>query len=179
MNSDESGREPGHQPHHVLDRRTTLRGAAVAASLVWVAPAVQVVSMTSAHAASAPPPVVRPPERPPERPPVENPPDIGGVEKPPVVPSASPTSSPTRTVPPARGVPVRPPVRAVAAGQASAGAGQLPVTGGQGTWEALGVGTATVAAGAAAIVAAHRLKTRGVGTGPGSEAPEVPEEETA
>jgi hypothetical protein len=179
MNSEESGREPGHQRHHVLDRRTTLRGAAVAASLVWVAPAVQVVSMTSAHAASAPPPVVRPPERPPERPPVENPPEVGGVEKPPVVPGASPTSSPTRTVPPARGVPARPPVRGVAAGPVSGAAEQLPVTGAQGTWEALGVGTATVAAGAAAIVAAHHLKTRGAGTGPGAEASEALGEESS
>ena len=37
-------------------RRTTLRAAAVGASLVWTAPLVQVVSMDSASAVSAAPP---------------------------------------------------------------------------------------------------------------------------
>lgn len=43
----------------LVGRRAALRGAAVGAALVWVAPAVQVVSMTSAHAASGPPERVR------------------------------------------------------------------------------------------------------------------------
>jgi hypothetical protein len=43
----------------LVSRRAALRGAAVGAAVVWVAPAVQVVSMTSAHAASGPPDRVR------------------------------------------------------------------------------------------------------------------------
>ena len=45
--------EQKNQP--VISRRTALRGAAIGATVVWVAPAVQAVSMTTAHAASAPP----------------------------------------------------------------------------------------------------------------------------
>lgn len=45
--------EQRNQP--VISRRTALRGAAIGATVVWVAPAVQAVSMTTAHAASAPP----------------------------------------------------------------------------------------------------------------------------
>lgn len=45
--------EQGNQP--VITRRTALRGAAIGATVVWVAPAVQAVSMTATHAASAPP----------------------------------------------------------------------------------------------------------------------------
>jgi hypothetical protein len=45
----------------LVTRRTALRGAAIGAATVWVAPAVQAVSMTTAHAASAPPGGVRPP----------------------------------------------------------------------------------------------------------------------
>jgi hypothetical protein len=131
MNSDESGREPGHQSRHVLTRRTALRGAAVAVSLTWVAPTLQVVSMDAAAGASAPPATVR------------------GTRQHPI--------------------------------RAAAGTdqGELPVTGAQGTWEALGVGAATVAAGAAAIVAAHHLKTRAAGTGPGAEASEALGEESS
>ena len=43
----------------LVGRRAALRGAAVGAAVVWVAPAVQFISMTSAHAASGPPGRVR------------------------------------------------------------------------------------------------------------------------
>jgi len=38
-----------------LNRRATLKGAALVAGAVWVAPLVQVISMQTASAASAPP----------------------------------------------------------------------------------------------------------------------------
>ncbi len=43
----------------LVSRRTALRGAAIGTAVVWVAPAVQVLSMTSAQAASGPPGSVR------------------------------------------------------------------------------------------------------------------------
>ena len=49
-------REPHVVPEAVVSRRTALRGAAAGASLVWVAPLVQVVSMEGASAASGLPP---------------------------------------------------------------------------------------------------------------------------
>ena len=39
----------------LVSRRAALRGAAVGAAVVWVAPAVQVITMTTAHAASGAP----------------------------------------------------------------------------------------------------------------------------
>ena len=53
--------EQKNQP--VITRRTALRGAAIGATVVWVTPAVQAVSMTTAHAASAPPSSVHQPPR--------------------------------------------------------------------------------------------------------------------
>ena len=172
MNSDDTGPQPGDQPRHVLGRRTALRGAAVAASLAWVAPAVQVVSMTTAHAASAPPPDVRPPV---ERPPVERPPVEQPVERPPV--ERPPAEGPTSEKPPEVGaVDERPPasrggvprgaVRAQSPGVAAAPTQEhLPRTG-TSPWGALGVGTASVATGAAALAAAHHLKSRQLHTQP-------------
>jgi hypothetical protein len=49
-------REPRVVPEAVVSRRTALRGAAAGASLVWVVPLVQVVSMEGASAASGPAP---------------------------------------------------------------------------------------------------------------------------
>jgi hypothetical protein len=54
--------EVGTSEQPLVTRRTALRGAAIGAATVWVAPAVQAVSMTTAHAASAPPDRVRPPK---------------------------------------------------------------------------------------------------------------------
>jgi hypothetical protein len=52
-----------------LTRRATLKGAGLAVGTLWVAPMVQVISMGSAAAASAPPPRTQPgPPRPPGRP---------------------------------------------------------------------------------------------------------------
>ena len=47
----------------LVSRRAALRGAAVGTAVVWVAPAVQVLSMTSAQAASGPPGSVGEPSR--------------------------------------------------------------------------------------------------------------------
>ena len=172
MTSDESGLNRARAQRHLLNRRTTLRGAAAAATLAWVAPAVQVVTMSTAHAASAPPPEVRPPERPPaERPPVDRPvehppveapveapvsetpvsetPDVGAVvEQPPATPSRSRSSVPARSAAPEN------------AGVAAASPQVRLARTGTSPWGAVGVGTATVATGAAAIAAAHRLKQR-------------------
>ena len=49
---------PGSSPS--IARRTALKGAGVAVGTLWVAPLVQVVSMDSASAASAPPSRVQP-----------------------------------------------------------------------------------------------------------------------
>ena len=52
-----------------LTRRATLKGAGLAVGTLWVVPMVQVISMTSAAAASAPPPRTHPqPPGPPRRP---------------------------------------------------------------------------------------------------------------
>jgi hypothetical protein len=58
----------GQSSEPVLTRRHALRGAAVGATLVWVAPAVQVVAMGSANAASGPPEKVRGPDKPKDKP---------------------------------------------------------------------------------------------------------------
>jgi len=184
MNSDETGPQQG-QPgqHHVLNRRTALRGAAVAASLAWVVPAVQVVSMSASHAASAPPPVVRPPG---EHPPVEGPPVEAPVERPPVErPTAEqpPVEQPPGVAPVVERPPVsrRGPQRQPVAGSSGVAAAppqtELPATGSS-PWGALGVGTATVATGAAAIAAAHHLKNRttsATGGAPGAAASPIHE----
>lgn len=182
MNSDETGPQPGQGSpgpgqHHVLNRRTALRGAAVAASLAWVAPAVQVVSMTASHAASAPPPVVRPPgERPPVEAPVERPPvERPTAEQPPEQP---PGVAPVVERPPvSRRRPQRQPVAGSPGVAAAPPQAELPVTGSS-PWGALGVGTATVATGAAAIAAAHHLKSRttsATGGAPGAAASPIHE----
>jgi hypothetical protein len=174
MNSDEKGPGAPEGPRHLLSRRTTLRGAAAVASLAWVAPAVQVVSMTSAHAASAPPPDVRPPGEAPhveppqvgpveERPPVEEPPGVAPVvERPPV----------------SRHGPQRQPVAGSSGVAAAAPQAELPATGSS-PWGALGVGTATVATGAAAIAAAHHLKSRTTSATGGAPAVASPVHEPA
>jgi hypothetical protein len=75
------GREAAHDA--IVSRRIALRGAAAGASLVWVAPLVQTVSLESASAVSTPPPI-KPPAPPPDKPPA--PPPI----KPPAPPPPKP-----------------------------------------------------------------------------------------
>jgi hypothetical protein len=171
MNSDEKGSCTPKGARHLLSRRTTLRGAAAVASLAWVVPAVQVVSMTTAHAASAPPPEVRPPA---ETPHVE-PPQVGPVVERP--PSQQPPGVAPVVEPPSRGGPGRQPVTGSSGVAAAPPQAELPATGSS-PWGALGVGTATVATGAAAIAAAHHLKNRttsATGGAPGAAASPVHE----
>ena len=53
MTSHDTSHDAGERSR--LTRRTALKNAAVAAGVVWVAPVIQVISMESAAAASAPP----------------------------------------------------------------------------------------------------------------------------
>ena len=53
MTSHDTSHDAGERSR--LTRRTALKNAAVAAGVVWVAPVIQVISMESASAASAPP----------------------------------------------------------------------------------------------------------------------------
>ena len=46
--------------HRLISRRSALRAGAIGVGTLWVAPAVQIVSMDKADAASDPPPNVRP-----------------------------------------------------------------------------------------------------------------------
>jgi hypothetical protein len=82
-----------------LTRRQALkRGAVVGAAAVWTVPAIQAVSLTSAHAdsPSAPPPHNPPPHNPPA-----NPPPTGHTPKPPTHPThpAHPTPTKSGTTP--------------------------------------------------------------------------------
>ena len=47
---------------HVMSRRAALRAGGLGVGVLWVAPAMQVVGMTRADAASQPPPQVRDPQ---------------------------------------------------------------------------------------------------------------------
>jgi hypothetical protein len=109
----------------VTRRQALKRGAAVGAAAVWTVPAIQVVSLTAAHAdsPSAPPPHNPPPSKPPENPPVN----------PPATTPHTPPSSATPTTPTGGGS-VPPPAGGAGGGgtvpgKHTTGGGQLAETG--------------------------------------------------
>lgn len=139
-------------PSARLTRRSTLKGAAVAVGTLWVAPVVQVVSMESASAASAPPQRV-------QGPPISQAPPVSEV-----VPPVSQVEAATATQGQVEAATAT--QSQVSATQAQA-AGQLPRTGSStpvGELLAGGAGAIVLGAGAVAL-ARKRVRQSATPTG--------------
>lgn len=169
---DLDGRHAAASERPGLSRRQMLkRGAVVGATAAWTVPLIQVVSMTPAHADTPSSPVV-PPAKPPVVPP---------VTPPPTAPSTHPSSSQHTSAPPddaptthttttpanqhsAASAPAAAPVAKPAA-DVPAASGQLASTGGAlPVGPTLGVAGAAVAAGVAALAAAHVMGEKDKGS---------------
>lgn len=106
----------------ITRRQALKRGAVVGAAAAWTVPAIQVVSLTAAHADSpSAPPENPPPSRPPTNPPPYTPPNT-----PPTKPPTGHTPPPAgHSTPPAS----TPPAPAGGGGGGGVSTGELPNTG--------------------------------------------------